>query len=71
MFLLSGSLVPGLGGAILAQAPTRASLETRIAADPFVIADVVHAEILEVAPGIVDPALAAVFAQQTAAQVPA
>ncbi len=57
-FLLTGSLAPGAGGAVLAHNTTRGELEARLAQDPFVIHDVVTAEILEIAPGRTDDRLA-------------
>ena len=48
VFLLSGSIKPGLGGAILATGQSRDQLELRVDQDPFVIAKVVDAEILEI-----------------------
>ena len=50
VFLLVGSLQPRVGGGIVAQNTTRAELEGRVAADPFVAHDVVKAEILELVP---------------------
>ena len=50
VFLLAGSLQPGLGGGILADAVSRPDLETRVKDDPFVAEKVVTAEILELAP---------------------
>ncbi len=58
VFLLTGSLPPGAGGAVLAHNLTREALEARLAADPFVAEDVVRPEILEIAPGRTDPRLA-------------
>ena len=58
VFLLSGSLPPGLGGAILARGASRVDLDARVAADPFVSEGVVTAEVIEIAPGRVDPRLA-------------
>ena len=58
VFLLVGSLQPGLGGAILAQDESRDAIETRIEADPFVSAGVVAAEIAEITPAKSDPRLA-------------
>lgn len=57
VFLLAGSLEPGLGGGILAHQVSRADLETRIAADPFVAEAIVTAEIHELDPGKADPRL--------------
>ncbi|MCV2886894.1 YciI family protein [Ruegeria aquimaris] len=50
VFDIAGSLQPQLGGGILARAASRAEVEARVAADPFVIEDVVSAEILELTP---------------------
>jgi uncharacterized protein YciI len=58
VFLVAGSLEPGQGGALLAGGCTRADLEARVAADPFVADAVVRAEILELAPKRTDPRLA-------------
>lgn len=58
VFLVAGSLVPGLGGAIVAHGPSLAELRDRVSDDPFVAENVVRAEILEVAPSKVDERLA-------------
>jgi len=58
VFLMTGSLKPGLGGVVLAHGVTRAELETRVGKDPFVAEDVVSADILEIAPGRADDRLA-------------
>ncbi|MDJ0944881.1 MAG: hypothetical protein QNJ30_15540 [Kiloniellales bacterium] len=50
VFLLTGSLQTGLGGGILAHGTSRAELQSRVEADPFVAEKVVEAEILELAP---------------------
>lgn len=50
VFLLAGSLQPGLGGAILARAGTRDALMARVDEDPFVAEKVVDVEILEISP---------------------
>ena len=49
VFLLAGSLQPGLGGGIVAHDTSLADLQNRVNEDPFVAEDVVSAEILEVA----------------------
>lgn len=54
IFLMSGGLVPGLGGVILAHGPSAAEIQARVAADPFVIEGIVTAEISEVTPGHLD-----------------
>ncbi len=48
VFILSGSVQPKQGGAVFAANTTRDELEHRIAQDPFVAEDVVHAEIIEI-----------------------
>lgn len=58
VFLVVGSLQPGLGGAVLAHGIRRADLEARLADDPFVASDVVRAEIFEVSPAKTAPHLA-------------
>lgn len=56
-FLMVGSLQPGLGGAIVAHNTSRPELESRVAGDPFVMENVVSAEILEISPGRADERL--------------
>jgi uncharacterized protein YciI len=57
VFLLTGSLEPGLGGGILAHRTSLPELEARVNADPFVAEGVVTAEIFELAPGKADERL--------------
>jgi len=57
VFLLTGGLQPGVGGAVLAHGLSRSELERRLRDDPFVAEGVVAAEILEIAPGRVDERL--------------
>jgi uncharacterized protein YciI len=57
VFILTGSLEAGGGGAILAHATSRPDLEDRVKRDPFVAEGVVAAEILEVTPSRVDDRL--------------
>ena len=57
IFLMSGSLPPGLGGLVLAHHVDREALERLVAADPFVSQGVVSAEIIEAAPSRVDERL--------------
>ena len=57
VFLLTGSLQPGLGGGILAHETSRAELVSRVEADPFVAEKVVEAEILELDPSNAEPRL--------------
>ena len=58
VFLLAGSIKPGLGGAILASGSTLAELKNRVEADPFVVEKIVAAEIIEIEPGKADDRLA-------------
>lgn len=57
VFLLAGSLEPGLGGGILAHNSSRPDLQKRVNEDPFVAEDVVKAEIIELDPGKADARL--------------
>lgn len=57
VFLLAGSIKPGLGGAILAHGVAAEVLQQRVNADPFVAEDVVRAEIIEIAPSKMDQRL--------------
>ncbi len=58
VFLMTGSIQPGAGGAVLAHNVTRADLQARVESDPFVAENVVSADILEIAPGRIDERLA-------------
>ena len=57
VFLLSGSLQPGLGGSIVAHNTSLPELEDRVNKDPFVAENVVSAEILEIAASRADTRL--------------
>ncbi len=57
VFLLSGSLQPKQGGAIIAHNTTQAEIENRLNEDPFVVENVVSAEILQVSPALSDERL--------------
>lgn len=57
VFLLAGSLLPNLGGSIVAHNLEREALERRLRDDPFVAEGVVTAEILELAPSRADDRL--------------
>lgn len=54
VFLLAGTLRPDSGGAVIAHNTSLADLERRVRADPFVAANVVKAEILDIAPSRTD-----------------
>ena len=57
VFLVAGSLQPNLGGGIVVHNCTRSDIEHRLAADPFVVEDVVTAEITEFSPAFTDDRL--------------
>jgi uncharacterized protein YciI len=57
VFLLAGTLQPGLGGAIVAHNISLADLQRRVDKDPFVAEDVVSADIFEIAPSRADEKL--------------
>ena len=56
-FLLAGSLQPGLGGAVVANGMIREEIERRVDEDPFVVENVVSAEIHEITPGMAEERL--------------
>jgi uncharacterized protein YciI len=58
ILLLVGGIQPGEGGVLLAHNTAREDLEARVAADPFVVHDVVSPEVIEIAPNLTDPRLA-------------
>jgi uncharacterized protein YciI len=57
VFLLTGSIQPKLGGGILAHRTSLPELQARVNDDPFVVHDVVSADILEITPGRIDERL--------------
>ena len=57
VFLLAGSLPPGLGGAIVAGNVDPGDLEDRISRDPFVAEGVVETEIVEISANMADARL--------------
>ena len=57
VFLLAGSLEPGLGGGLLAHNTSLADLQSRVNEDPFVVENVVKADIFELDPGNADERL--------------
>ncbi|WP_269582834.1 YciI family protein [Roseibium sp. Sym1] len=57
LFLMVGSLQPNRGGAILAHGTDKGTLEAFVAEDPFVIENVVSADILEITPARLDERL--------------
>ena len=58
VFLLTGSVSGGQGGAIIGHGLTRADLEKRLQADPFIAERVVVPEVIEIEPSAVDHRLA-------------
>lgn len=58
VFLLTGGIQPNLGGGILAHGASLAELRQRVNEDPFVTANVVNAEIIEISPAKADERLA-------------
>lgn len=57
VFLLSGSIQPSSGGAVLAHNTSFPDLQGRVNDDPFVTENIVSAEILEITPGQADERL--------------
>lgn len=61
VFVLTGSLQPGLGGAVVAHNTSLPDLQRRVNDDPFVAEGVVGAEIFDVATSRADERLASVL----------
>lgn len=57
VFLMAGSLQPGLGGSVFAHNTSLSELQERINDDPFVAENIVSAEILEIDPKKTDERL--------------
>jgi len=57
VFLLVGSLQPNLGGSVIAHNTTLSELEGRVNTDPFVVENIVKAEIIEITPAKADERL--------------
>ena len=57
VFVLVGSLQPNLGGGIVAHNTSLSDLQDRVNDDPFVVENIVSAEILEITPAKVDERL--------------
>lgn len=57
IFLVAGSLQPGLGGAIISHNSSIKALEQFVQQDPFVIENIVEAEVFEITPNFVDDRL--------------
>ena len=56
-FLMVGSLQPNLGGGIVAHNTTLSDLQSRVNNDPFVVENIVSAEIIEITPARADERL--------------
>ncbi len=56
-FLLAGTIQPKLGGAILAHNATLDQIQAIVKEDPFVVENVVTAEIIEITPSKAAPQL--------------
>ncbi len=57
VFVMVGSLQPNLGGGIVAHNTSLSDLQDRVNDDPFVVENIVSAEILEITPAKVDERL--------------
>lgn len=57
VFLLAGSLTPGLGGSVIAHNTSLVKLQDRVNEDPFVRENIVTAEILEIDPKLTEERL--------------
>ncbi len=57
VFLLVGGLQPNVGGGIVAHNTSLPELQSRVNDDPFVVENVVSAEILEITPAKADERL--------------
>lgn len=62
VFLMVGSLQPGLGGTVIAHGVSREELERRVGEDPFVAENIVTAELLEIEPKKADERLSFLLA---------
>lgn len=58
VFLVAGSIQPNSGGGVIAHNASLAALQERVNADPFVMENVVSAEIVEITPSRTDDRLA-------------
>lgn len=57
VFVLVGSLQPNAGGGIVAHDTSLSDIQTRVGEDPFVVHNVVRAEIMEITPAKADERL--------------
>ncbi|MEE9313130.1 MAG: YciI family protein [Rhizobiaceae bacterium] len=57
VFLMAGSIQPNLGGAVMAHNTSLSELDARVNQDPFVVHDIVTAEIIEITPSKTDDRL--------------
>ena len=63
VFLLVGSIEPGRGGSVIAHNTSLSDLQDRVNEDPFVTANVVTAEIIELSPKKADERLSFLVGQ--------
>ena len=63
VFLLVGSIEPGLGGSVIAHDTSLSDLQGRVSEDPFVAEKVVTAEIIEISPKRADERLSFLVTQ--------
>ncbi len=63
VFLLAGGIKPSAGGAILANEASLEAIQARVNLDPFVVEDVVTAEIIEFSPSMSNERLNFLFDQ--------
>lgn len=57
VFLLVGSIEPGMGGSLIAHNTSLTELQERVNEDPFVSENIVKAEIVEISPKKADERL--------------
>ncbi|MEZ8824658.1 YciI family protein [Vibrio amylolyticus] len=57
VFLVVGNLEPNRGGAIMAHNATSKEIHERVSNDPFVVHNIVRAEIIEITPKLTDKRL--------------
>jgi uncharacterized protein YciI len=62
IFLMAGGLQPSQGGGIIAHNTTLGDLQDRLNDDPFVVENVVTAEIIEITPATADERLSFLLA---------
>lgn len=61
VFLMVGSIQPNLGGGVVAHNTSLSDLQSRVNEDPFVVENIVSAEIIEITPSKTDERLEFLF----------